>query len=77
MSQNREFTVEVTFHIPVFQHLKIVATSAEEACQKALSCDDWSGMKYSFEEASDTYVSGVWEQGEAYDTPSLPVPERP
>jgi len=75
MSKGHEFTVEVTFHVPVFQHLKIVASSVEEACQKALSCDDWSGMKYSFEEASDSYVSGVWETGEAYDKRSLPIPK--
>ena len=60
-----EFTIETTYHLPVFRHLTYSADTPEAACRLAVEDDDWSVGKLDYETAGETYVTGIWEGADA------------
>ncbi|MGN8119194.1 hypothetical protein [Labrys sp. 22185] len=68
------FTVERTYLVPVFQHVVVEATSAEEAMRVALDDDNWDSSKLDYNACRAEFVSGAWEGGVAYGGRALPVP---
>jgi hypothetical protein len=69
------FTIETTYHLPVYRHRSYEAGTIEEACKLAIEDDDWSDEKRDYESAGETYVSGAWQGHDAaYRGCVLPVP---
>jgi hypothetical protein len=59
------FTIETTYHLPVYRHQTYEADTVEQACQLAIEDDDWSKEKRDCDSAGETYVSGVWQGADA------------
>lgn len=53
------WTIERQYLAPVFQHIRVEASSPEEACQKALDQEDWTGQRVDYECARETEVTLV------------------
>lgn len=69
------FTIETTYHLPVFRHRTIEAPTVEEACRLAVEDDDWEGQVEDYETSGETHVTGVWEGADAaHRGPVLPWP---
>lgn len=67
------FTIETTYHLPVFRHVTYAADTPEAACRLAIEDNDWSGQREDYESSGETYVTGIWE-GAAYRVPAIPFP---
>ena len=71
------FTIETTYHLPIFRHGTYEADTPDEACRLAIEDDDWSDEKSDMDSSGETYVSGVWQGVDsAYRGPALPVPSQ-
>ena len=71
------FTIETTFHLPVYRHRSITADTLEEACRLAIADEDWWDQKHDYDNSGATYVSGAWSgEDVAYRGPAMPVPSR-
>jgi hypothetical protein len=69
------YTVETTYHLPVYRHRSYKAPSLAEACRLAIEDDDWEAETHDYECAGETYVTGAWDGRDcAYSGPSLAVP---
>lgn len=69
------FTIESTFRLPVFRHRTYEAPTVQDACQLAITDDDWQGQKQDHESAGPTYLTGIWPgAGTAYEVAPLPLP---
>lgn len=69
------FTIETTYHLPVFRHATYAADTPEAACRLAVEDNDWSDQREDNESAGETYVTGIWEGADtAYRVPAVPVP---
>ncbi len=70
-----DFTIETTYHLPVFRHVTYAADTPEAACRLAIEDNDWSGQREDYASSGETYVTGIWEGIEAaYRGPAIPVP---
>jgi hypothetical protein len=70
-----EFTIETTYHLPVYRQHAYDAETIEQACALAVADDDWSDDKQDFDSSGETFVSGMWEGPDAaYRGTALPVP---
>ncbi len=71
------FTIETTYHLPVFRQRTIDAPSVEDACRQAIEDDDWDNARRDYESAGETFVTGVWLGAEAaYRGTPTPVPSQ-
>ena len=70
------FTVETTYHLPVYRRRTYEAENAEEACQLAIDDDGWEDAKEDVDTSGETYVTGLWRGRQAHDGPDIPIPER-
>ncbi|WP_266065087.1 hypothetical protein [Brucella intermedia] len=70
------FTVETTYHLPVYRQRTYRAQSAEDACRLAIEDDGWANAKEDVETSGETYVTGLWKGRQAYSGPNIPIPER-
>lgn len=69
-----DYTIETTYHLPVFRHRIHCAESPESACRAAIEDDDWDGAKRDYEAAGETYVTGIWQGVDAaYRGPAVQV----
>jgi hypothetical protein len=69
------FTIETTFHLPVYRHRSITADTLEEACRLAIADEDWWEQKHDYDNSGETYVSGAWQGPDAaYQGDPLPIP---
>ncbi|CAH1663356.1 MULTISPECIES: hypothetical protein [Hyphomicrobiales] len=69
------YTIETTYHLPVYRHRSYEAPSLAEACRLAIEDDDWEAETRDYESARETYVTGAWDGRDcAYSGPALPVP---
>lgn len=59
------YTVETTYHLPVYRHRTYEAASADEACKLAIEDDDWSCELADHEKAGQTFVTGIWRGRDA------------
>ena len=70
-----KFTIETSYHLPVFRQRTYAAETLAEACRCAVEDDDWDDAKKDYENSGATYVSGAWEGVDnAYRGRTLPVP---
>jgi len=69
------FTIETTYHLPIFRHQAIEAPTIEEACRIAIEDDDWSRDQKDFDSSGEVYVSGAWPGAHsAYYAQAIAVP---
>lgn len=69
-----EFTVETTYHLPVYRQRTYTAETPEAACRLAIEDMDWSQHKEDCESSGETFVTGIWQGADAaYRGPALPV----
>jgi hypothetical protein len=68
------FTIETTYHLPIYRHRIYQADTSDEACRLAIEDDGWSDEKSDIDNSGETYVSGVWQgMDAAYRGPALPI----
>ncbi len=69
------YTIETTYHLPVYRQCTYEAASEDEACELAIADDDWSCEFSDHEAAGQTFVTGIWRgrdtayQGEPVSAP--------
>ncbi|AOO84999.1 hypothetical protein [Bosea vaviloviae] len=69
------FTVETTYHLPVYRQRIYDAPSAEAACRLAIADEGWGDGQEDVDTSGETYVTDIWEGGEADAGPAIPVPK--
>lgn len=70
-----DYTIETTYHLPVFRHRAYSADTPEAACRAAIEDDDWEHGRHDYDSSGDTYVTGIWPgRDTAYAGEPLPVP---
>jgi len=71
------YTVETTYHLPVFRHRTYSADTLEDACRAAIEDEGWGDAKEDVDTSGETYVTGIWEGADAaYRGTAIPVPSR-
>ena len=69
-----DYTIETRYRLPAYRHRTYHAETVVLACRQATEDDDWSAEKLSYEDAGETYVSGIWNGVDAaYSGPAIPV----
>lgn len=70
------FTVETTYHLPVYRQRSYKADTPKEACRRAIDDDRWGDAKEDIDTSGETYVTGLWKgRNAAYSGKELPVPD--
>jgi hypothetical protein len=59
------YTIETTYHLPVYRQATHEATSVDEACELAIEDDDWSCELADHETAGQIFVTGIWRGRDA------------
>ncbi len=72
-----DFTIESTYHLPVFRHRTYAADTLEAACRAAVDDDNWDLAEKDYDSSGEVHITGVWEGADsAYKGPSVPVPSQ-
>lgn len=72
-----EFTIETTYHEPVFRHRAYTAETLEAACRLAVEDEDWGIDNDDHDPSSEVYISGVWKgAGQEAFSNRVPVPSQ-
>lgn len=72
-----DYTIETSYRVPAYRHRTYQADTVALACRQAIEDDDWSGEKLSYEDAGESYISGIWNGVDAaYSGQAVPVPSR-
>lgn len=72
-----DFTIETTYHLPVFRHRTYAAATLEAACRAAVDDDNWDLAEKDYDSSGEVHITGVWEGAHsAYTGPSVPVPSQ-
>jgi hypothetical protein len=72
-----KYTIETTYHLPIYRQRTYEAATFEEACRLAREDGDWSDDEQDYESAGETYVTGIWECPDAaYRGDAIPVPSQ-
>jgi len=70
-----EFTIETTYHLPVFRHRTYAADTLEAACRAAIEDDSWDIAEKDFDSSGPIHVTGIWDGTHAaYAGPPLQIP---
>ncbi len=69
------YTIESTYHQPVYRHRTYSAETIAQACRLAIEDDEWEDAKLDHDTPGETFISGVWEGVDsAYSSAPTPVP---
>lgn len=60
-----DFTIETTYHLPVYRQRTYTAETPEAACRLAIEDKDWSQQKEDCESSGATFVTGIWQGADA------------
>ena len=72
-----DFTIETTYHLPVFRHRTYLADTLEAACRAAIADDDWDNSKKDYDSCGENHVTGIWEGADtAYARPPIQIPSQ-
>ncbi|MBP2449588.1 hypothetical protein [Rhizobium leguminosarum] len=72
-----DFTIETTYHLPVFRHSTYAAATLEAACRAGVNDDNWDLAKRDYDSSGEVHITGVWEGAHsAYTGPSVWVPSQ-
>lgn len=69
-----QFTIEMTYDLPVYVHRTVEADNLETAIAFAMENEDWADEKKDYDSAGPTRVTGAWAGSVAYEADQLPVP---
>ncbi len=68
------YTVETTYHLPVYRQRSYVEDTPEAACRRAIEDDGWEDGEEDVDTSGETYVTGLWEgEDTAYSVPAIPI----
>lgn len=69
------YTVEVTYHLPVYRQRSYSAETPAQACRLAIEDDGWEDAKEDADSSGESHVTGIWAGADAaYSGQSIPVP---
>jgi hypothetical protein len=54
------FTIETSYHLPIYRYRMIRADTLEDACRLAVQDPDWRFERRDYACAGATYVAGAW-----------------
>lgn len=70
-----QFTIETTYHLPVYRRRTYRADSVADACRLAIEDDGWEDAKEDVDTSGETYVSSIWEGANAaYSGKEIAIP---
>ncbi|MBX4893473.1 MULTISPECIES: hypothetical protein [Rhizobium] len=70
-----DFTIETTYHLPVFRHRTYSDDTLEAACRAAIADDDWDNSKKDYDSCGEIHVTGIWDGADtAYARPPIQIP---
>ncbi|NLS07467.1 hypothetical protein HGP14_29775 [Rhizobium sp. P32RR-XVIII] len=70
-----DFTIETTYHLPVFRHRTYAADTLDAACRAAIEDDSWDIAEKDFGSTGPIHVTGIWDGAHAaYSAPPLQIP---
>lgn len=70
-----DYTVEVTYHLPVYRQRRYSADTPAQACRLAIEDDGWGNAREDADSSGETHVTGIWEGADAaYSGQEIPVP---
>jgi hypothetical protein len=70
------YTIETTYHLPVYRQRTYDAATVEAACRLAIGDEGWDDGKEDVDTSGDTYVTGIWSGDVAHSGASLAIPEQ-
>ncbi|PDS48573.1 hypothetical protein CO662_29255 [Rhizobium anhuiense] len=72
-----EFTIETTYHLPVFRHRTYAADTLDAACRAAIEDDSWDIAEKDVESSGPIHITGIWMGAHAaYAGPPIQVPQQ-
>ncbi|PKA38908.1 hypothetical protein CWR43_35630 [Rhizobium sullae] len=70
-----DFTIETTYHLPVFRHRTYEADTLDEACRAAIEDDSWDIAEKDVDSSGAIHITGIWDGAHAaYAGPPLQIP---
>ncbi|CAN7699403.1 hypothetical protein [Neorhizobium tomejilense] len=70
-----DFTIETTYHLPVFRHRTYEADTLDEACRAAIQDDSWDIAEKDFDSSGPIHITGIWDGAHAaYAGSPLQIP---
>ncbi|NNH41839.1 hypothetical protein HLI03_09085 [Rhizobium laguerreae] len=70
-----DFTIETTYHLPVFRHRTYEADTLDDACRAAIEDDSWDIAEKDFNSAGAIHITGIWDGAHAaYAGPPIKIP---
>jgi hypothetical protein len=72
-----DFTIETTYHLPVFRHRTHSADTLDAACRAAIEDDTWDIAETDFDSSGAIHVTGIWDGAHAaYAGPAIQIPQQ-
>lgn len=72
-----DFTIETTYHLPVFRRRTYAADTLDAACRAAINDDSWDIAEKDFGSSGPVHITGIWDGAHAaYAGPSLQIPQQ-
>lgn len=70
------YTVETTYHLPVYRQRNYVGDTPEAVCRLAIDDDGWEDGEEDVDTSGVIYVTDAWEgEDTAYSVPAIPIPD--
>ena len=70
-----DFTIETTYHLPVFRRRTYAAETLDAACRAAIEDDSWDIAEKDFDSSDPVHVTGIWDGAHAaYAGRPVPIP---
>ncbi|CDZ46509.1 hypothetical protein [Neorhizobium galegae] len=72
-----DFTIETTYHLPVFRHRTYEADTLDEACRAAIQDDSWDIAEKDFDSSGPIHITGIWDGAHvAYAGSPIQIPQQ-
>ncbi|TAU38944.1 hypothetical protein ELI43_31040 (plasmid) [Rhizobium leguminosarum] len=72
-----DFTIETTYHLPVFRHRTYAADTLDAACRAAIEDDSWDIAEKDFDSSGPIHITGIWDGAHAaYAGPPIQIPQQ-
>ncbi|MGK9051465.1 hypothetical protein [Neorhizobium petrolearium] len=72
-----DFTIETTYHLPVFRHRTYAAGTLDAACRAAIEDGSWDIAEKDYDSSGPIHVTGIWDGAHAaYAGPPLQIPQQ-
>lgn len=70
-----DYTVEVTYHLPVYRQRGYSAETPAQACRLAIEDDGWEDAKEDADSSGESHVTGIWAGADAACSgQEIPIP---